>query len=413
MNHDAPTARNGLGTRSIRPTPAGDLRLAEPEADHVDALADLFLTDAPLGPKRSPDARATGQPAPRAAKLERVVLGNLPVMPSAWIAQYARHTAQQLGEPVAVLRLDAAHASLDVVTPAGLEESTATPVPTSPHATLAEAISSAAAQTTRWIVRAGDDFVGDAVTLLTASDEAATVAAYRTLKELDDTQPTVTSLRAVVLGPTIDAARIACDRISAAADAFLGTPIETEPCLAKLDALATVTLFDNRSTHSAEQIVAAIREATRAPRMVAAPASQAEQPPQRSITSTAEPSAAGAASSSLDARTTLGLEPIDLECPIAPGVLLARDESGVLHLVASAIADDAPEPAAAILTAARCWAIQHAALLAKAEPGLAAAQPVVHLVTDRPKGVMGLGGSDIRLHAAARVGDAWGTVALF
>lgn len=400
MNHDAPPARNGLG----RP-PSGDLRLTEPDAHQVDALADLFLADAPLGPKRSPAPPPTAQPKQRVATLERVVLGNLPVMPSAWIAQYARHTVQRIGEPVAVLRLDAAHASLDLVTPDGCEAIDPT---ASSRATLGDAINTAAAHATRWIVRAGDDFAGDTVTLLTSSDEPATVAAYRTLKELDEAHAEDVALRAVVLGPSLDEARIACDRISAAADAFLQTPIETEPCLAKLDAMATSTLFDNRSTHDATDVIAEIREATRAPRRPAQPPAAAE--PVIGVAPAADPTAP---STSFDARIALGFVPVDIACPIAPDVQLGMDTGGTLQLVACAVSGSAPEAAVSALLAASFWATQHAPLLAKAEPRLTASHAIAHLVTDTPKGVLALGGSDIRVHAAARVGDAWGTVALF
>ena len=401
MNHDAPPARNGLGR-----SPSGDLRLTEPDAHQVDALADLFLADAPLGPKRSPGTPPTPQPQQRVATLERVVLGNLPVMPSAWSAQYARHTAQRIGEPVAVLRLDAAHASLDLVTPDGCEA-----VGLSASTSLGDAIKAAAAHATRWIVRAGDDFAGDAVTLLTSSDEAATVAAYRTLKELDEAHAERVVLRAVVLGPSLDEARIACDRIAAAADAFLQTPIETKPCLAKLDAMATATLFDNRSTHDAATIVDAIRASTPVAHAVATPtAKRTAQPKPAEATATGQPASTRV---SFDARTPLGLVPIDIDCPTAQGVLLAIDAEGTLQLVASAVSGTSADGAASALLTATAWATQHAPLLAKAEPRLAASPAIAHLVTDTPKSVLALGGCGIRVHAAARVGDAWGTVPLF
>ncbi len=109
-----------------------------------------------------------------------------------------------------------------------------------------------------------------------------------------------------------------------------------------------------------------------------------------------------------------GLRPVSVLCPYAPGVELALDASGGLHLLIRAEpddGDDGEQKALSQLLVASAWAEAHAMLLvpALAATGTPAAhaaatqRPVAHLFTDRPKRSRRLLETDVRVHLLARV----------
>ena len=96
------------------------------------------------------------------------------------------------------------------------------------------------------------------------------------------------------------------------------------------------------------------------------------------------------------------LDPVTPGCPGQPGVQLALDEHGRLHLVARhAHSADHPHPREAMLALrdAAEWAREHQAWLSAAHPHrrVDATDPVPHLLTDRP---------DLGLSLAQRLGPA-------
>jgi hypothetical protein len=243
---------------SARPTPPAKepepegprLRLAGLEDEDDEAApapipdpATRTATAAPIAPPRRVLERVDADARPAAARspvLECLVLGNLPVMASAWASQYVREVALAAGRPVASLRVQGDFAGVEIVG-AGAAD-----VPALPEgATLAEAIDAAAAVTDRWVVRcdAGDEPAVAAraltrvVTLLTGTDEMARHACGRTLRGLApafagwEEAPVV---RVAVMGAADDAARAAGEQIGAEAEAVLGTPVQRVTCTARI-----------------------------------------------------------------------------------------------------------------------------------------------------------------------------------
>lgn len=91
----------------------------------------------------------------------------------------------------------------------------------------------------------------------------------------------------------------------------------------------------------------------------------------------------------------IGLSSLAMRCPVAPGVELACDAGGRLHLVA-------PLSAAASLRSARAWAVTNEVLLRRAFPAMSAApsfadQIVERIVTDDAVAVESLHGSGVAL----------------
>ncbi|MBX3407413.1 MAG: hypothetical protein KF869_11690 [Phycisphaeraceae bacterium] len=112
-----------------------------------------------------------------------------------------------------------------------------------------------------------------------------------------------------------------------------------------------------------------------------------------------------------------GLRPVSVLCPYAPGVELALDPAGGLHLLVRTEpedGEDSEQRALSQLLVAGAWAEAHAMLLgpALAQAGAPAAfarpmheahKPALHLFTDRPKRSRRLLETDVRIHLLARV----------
>ena len=422
--HNAPTrtpaTRNGHGPHV-------------PSADELEALAALFLGPAPGG--------RTLAGADRPA-LEAIVLGHLPVVAGAWASQYARHRAGELAGPVALLRHASGHTTIDLVTP--------TPLGLTPRDTIDQAIAEAARVARAWIVRldtsAGtrDLSLFDAVTLLTGADEAAVVACYAAMKSL----PKSAAPRVAFMGCDAPQAAGAYARLDRAAREFLGSPLAGYVCITRVGATPMLQVYRGPGGTPDADLVRRVRAAgereafeTAAPRPspqqgassnggeleenTAPPSPVAEflaaesaglpenatngrheqpagathaAPPLPSpVESPRAPSAAGLVE---------GLTPLHARCPVAPGVELACDDTGRLHLLAMPPRDHSGQTLHAAvrrLLAARAWSTRHRELLCAAEPALRAETPVMmHLLTETPGEASDLLDTEIRVHAVVR-----------
>jgi hypothetical protein len=107
----------------------------------------------------------------------------------------------------------------------------------------------------------------------------------------------------------------------------------------------------------------------------------------------------------------IGLQPLAARCPHAPGVELACDSSGVLHLLAQAEESSghlpAEDRALSQLTACSAWASAHLSLLALTAPAVrlltAGSRPVLHLATRNAAAVRRLLDADLRIHLVTTV----------
>lgn len=93
-----------------------------------------------------------------------------------------------------------------------------------------------------------------------------------------------------------------------------------------------------------------------------------------------------------------GLSPISLACPVAPGVVLARDAAGSLHLVARSDSGADVGLAWCELDAAAGWAMLNASLLAAAA-SVRIATPTRHLLARDPREARRLLDSGVRVYA--------------
>lgn len=99
-------------------------------------------------------------------------------------------------------------------------------------------------------------------------------------------------------------------------------------------------------------------------------------------------------------------------CPWAPGIVLAVDHHGESHAIAFAGDASRVSPAAVDLLTASRWCAEHASLLALAGITPRARDTTLHLLTTTPAAALRLAETGLRVHAAVRVGEGWGAVAL-
>lgn len=184
------------------------------------------------------------------AFVECIVLGNLPVLASAWGSQYIREIASASGRPVAAMRLQAGYITVELVGD----------VPQVPSAIQStdQAIRAAAAITNRWIVRvdhaqeagaAASPYV-HLVTLLTGVDEAARARAYASIKSLAERLPEERgpAVRVAMMSAPSEQADAAAQSLLAAVREHLGREVQHAVCSSKIHASRPATLLFNGKT---------------------------------------------------------------------------------------------------------------------------------------------------------------------
>ncbi len=215
-------------------------------SEHIQALADLFLT----GNRPPSDAPATIAERARAVRptIEMIVVGHRPVRAGLWLTQYADDVAREEG-PTALIRFDAEQTVLEIL------RGSETAARASAAATLEEAVARAGPEIRRWIIRPSleADMTGmldaapDVITILSGADDAATVAAYRTVKELFDAASRVDArlptIELVILGADPAAAKRAADSIADTAELHLGVTVNFRRCVRAMGALGSTLHF--------------------------------------------------------------------------------------------------------------------------------------------------------------------------
>ncbi len=428
-------------------------------AGDYDALADLFLASsngagaAPFGADAngSSDARVAPDPrhsdaadeprtlpitpsapalaAPPAVEfttekriVEALVLGHLPAMTGAWVTQHARATAEADGRPVALVRLTAGLASVELVGVGVEADAEASP-------SIEAAIGRAAACAGRFLVRVeATEEPGlcaapgvDAITLLTGADEPAVVAAYAALKSIarqanrdgaDQAERSAPGVRVVFMGASADEARSAGQKIAGAAEAFLGAPVECAHGVERIEPSASRSFYRGRANAPTRAIVAAVVAAADAVQSppIPAPRTEATDPaptPPASIVEAPLPAdpaprpadAADARRPSLS-RFVAGLTATPIALPDAEGVEIALDADGRAHLLC-----EAGPRAVERLLCARAWADRHRSVLALALRGAGRAlhdpaEPArMHLLCRDPAAWGALRHTEVRVRA--------------
>ncbi len=369
--------------------------------------------------------------------VEVVVLGHLPVRATLWARQYACNQAKALGETVALVRAASGSTSVDLIG-WGDDGGGGDSVPVRRFAHLDGALGAVSQHADRVILRVDEASEPalleraevEEITVLTGADEAAVVASYRLIKTLDATlgeryvEGDGPVLRVAVMGGSREQAIDACTKLGNAVETFIERPIEIVVGSGRIDATGTTNLYRDGVSHAASHILDGLVRATASaeefsgavgadrgsfsdPARVEFPGDGVEVPVPKVTDSPCE---RGDAPTMRDGLCALipGLHPIEARCPKAPGVELALDDDGQLHLV---VCDADTSDAMNRLLAAQTWARNNLGLLIRAEPELS--QPsadrdvdtdaVMHLISIEPRAVREIYDTPVRIYSLARV----------
>jgi hypothetical protein len=462
MNQGAAVKRNGSHVRQGAAAPAvpvaHGVRSPRSQEDPYDALTELFLgevhettapgvartTDAP--PVPVVDAPAPATPARDAVApaeqpsgctgllVEGLILGHLPVLAPAWAAQYVRRAAEVDAAPVGFARMQSTGVTIEIL---GLDPARRAEL-RGPAPAVEAALELAAAVVRRWIVRVDEfDEPGlmraagvDVITLLTSADEAAIVAAYRTLKRLaladqPEDLPRCKRLRIAIMGAAPERAKAVADRLSGAAAAFLGRSIEVGEGMERIESgVPSAMLFRGKASQDAPALLDLIRRAPVArvpsapreagvPARAPVPAAPVAEPSPTKPAFELEipiPDPAPSANSPLQTEQSLSrlvpsLTALAARCPFAREVDLAVDATGRAHLLVRAAAGGHDAAVRSALIAA-AWLAEHAELVGLIAPrGLrldGARPPVRHVFIQHARDASAMLRTGMRVHLLAR-----------
>ncbi|MDZ4755230.1 MAG: hypothetical protein SGJ11_12150 [Phycisphaerae bacterium] len=432
-------------------------------------LASLFLTDGPDVPYLMPhmieqSAGAAQQSTGTSfalrldesiedsnvvtAPIEVAIVGHLPVMGGLWVTQYADQIARREG-PTALVRLERGQLTLELLRAPqfrGRLEAAES---------LDEGLHVLAEAAARWVICPQGEAAVDgplpagALTLLTGADDAATVAAYRVMKNLAERWHIagwpVPPVGLVVLGASDERVGEVMAKLDQATKAFLDVELSVAGTYQRMDAIEsagrrTFLLAESGPEPTLNDVCRRIRVASgrirRAPR--SAPASPpaelamsgtrpelklAPKPIGREVIGAKLATAGGTAApgaritplarevhtaprvapAAIDRPTSLvsqiaGLDALPISCPAHRDVELAVDANGALHLVVA-------HSSMAALRPVEAWARAHADLLRLACGRVDCDTIVSHVVTTDAPAVVPLHGVGIRLHLIVQTVD--------
>lgn len=217
-------------------------------------LASLFLTDGHDAPPASiPISSAASRSAVSfdaesddgarhavVPPIEVALVGHLPVMGGLWLTQYADQVARREG-PTALVRLERGQVSFELLRSPNhrgvLERAIS----------VDEALADLSAAASRWIICPQSEsslegpLPADALTLLTGGDDAATVAAYRIMKNLAERWHIagwpVPPIGLVVLGSPPDRVEEVAEKLDRTTKAFLDVDLAVVGQHQRMDAI--------------------------------------------------------------------------------------------------------------------------------------------------------------------------------
>lgn len=413
--------------RTDRSESGPTIRLATEE---FDALTDLFLGDAssgradgpiptprlvqdeiepegaPARPTPMPAARSTRPEAPAALRpptIEALITGHLPVRSGLWVSQYSARTSEERGEPVALVRMVAGSATVDLY---------GVPRPEAEDAsiearTLEEALRHARRFAGVCIVHADetqsprllDDQRIGTITILTGANDAAVVDAYRAIKGIAqraEGRGTPPTIRLAIMGAERKRADEAGAKIREAVSVFLSAELEVASPISAMGATGAWSLCRGTTELDASAILDAWFAITDAEEAATALDGVAEPEHQKHDASCSEVIATSLAGH------IAGLRPLHLPWPGPAGVEFALDEKNSLHALAS---EDVGGLAG--LTSAHGWAQRHAELIRMALSANGAipnaGSPILHLFTGQARQIRPLLDTEVKVHLLARI----------
>jgi len=385
--------------------------------------------------------------------IEVVLLGHLPVRATLWVRQYACSVARETGETVALIRAASGSTAVDLIDGKHAPK-------TKPAVSIQHALEKAAHLADRVILRVDESAEPDLLerpeidqlTILTGADETAVVASYRLIKTLtaswDWDDANAPTLRMAVMGGSRAQSTDARAKLTRAVESFLDRQIEIVISAGRIDATGTMNLYRDDLAHPATHILDGLIEGAMAD-LDDEPVDWAEEDtaePQAMLES-ADRSPIDLLREDIDALETLesltrrvraespavpaeveseepmsettprrhdtlsglipGLSVIESRCPSAPGVELATDIRGRVHMV---VDDGGADPLGRLFNA-KAWVRDHLQLLMRAEPSiampssdpLADAEPTMHLLAEHPREYMSVYPTTVRVYAMATV----------
>ncbi len=384
-------------------------------ADDYDGLTAAFLG----GPSFASSSRPRA--APRAQDLPTVlVVANVPTLAGIWIAQYADQLARGMGA-VALVRLDGAASRAEVYRAQGRA------LPLDGSAWLERASAFARA----WIVCvdsrcSATELVqcGCALTLMSGTDETAIAAARRVIESIVQAASALgvatPPIDLVFVGSPEAVAQSATDSLVAwATERSYAVQLAMTAHAPRVDRVEStgpvpLAMLSGLDLSAATEFVAMAMRGNQtrfAPEAAAAPVHSA--PPAEQVRGGApvsQPFAAHAAHAAPERSAPVAASPsivqeffshftaVPFNCPDAPGVQLARDDAGALHLIQSG-------NAAHTLRVASSWARANWALLAAACPRLQSNPPQIieHLLLDDARDAALLHRTGMLLHARLEI----------
>lgn len=381
---------------------------SSPDQTEYDAIAELFLGEA------QPARPTPSKPAHTKRLLESIVLGHLPGAASAWVVQYAGAVAAIEGKPVALIRVAENEISIEII---GLADA-------APRASmLEEAIETVQSQAARVLLRleglidAAPMNRIDALTILTGADDAAIVAAYRSLKSIDANHRLgpAAQIRAAIMGADAPTADRAIEQLRRAVGEFLHGRLTQAPGVHRIGPVTRTTVFRAPFAETPTSLIDRLcADVDAPPSTQAAPVSSPSRevapthtsaPVRESKETAAAPPASANATEAKGASSLASRMPqiiaLESRCPYHESIELAAGLTGELHALAEGGAECVGD-----LLAVESWAKDHAKLLAKAEPALRArdAEAALHLFSSEPAKVQHLLNTKLRIHVLAKPG---------
>lgn len=217
----------------------------------------------PEAPTPSVQEGPSSRPDSSTCTVDALIVGHLPVLGSAWVLQFAKHTAQVCHTPVALVRSSGGEITIDLCLEGGVA-----PPRTGPMPGLEQAVGFLRSMGVRWMIRVDDtpDRAGFApfseclagatrVCVLTGSDEAAIVGCYRVMKTLMHEVP-VRALHLAVMGSPAERASDAARRLEHAAGRFLSAEVSSEVCSPRIGPGSSISIYRGRSSAPLNTVVA-------------------------------------------------------------------------------------------------------------------------------------------------------------
>ncbi len=348
----APTRHDLTETLTPRPSARGE---------DFDALADLFLEDRPsravanepvATPRAEPQSKRAQSATPQC---ELVIPGHLPVLSGAWVVQFASRVAREGGVPVALVQLGAERTAIQILWPKAPDHRQER------RESLRDAVSEARRLGVRWLIATDESASGallgdsrlEGAYLLTAANEAATVAAYQSLRalwsELDRRGGARTfPIRLAIAGASHDEADRVCARIARAAGAFADQRVELAAAIERVGPTLATPIFESGARTDASSLLDLIERPPSAgaePVRLPTPEMSVPRTPSRvagprvSVDRPVDPLVRPDRTPELRLVPLVDdpqLRPTPLRCPDAPSVEIGLDDSGEIHVLVNA-----------------------------------------------------------------------------